>query len=126
MDGVASGGTTLSERFRALVSHGWPLLALALAVRVAQILATPNWTAVADPGDYSRHAAANAHGHGMAQALLPQGGPSAIRPPAYPVFLGGVYAVTGDSQTAGRLAAALLGVVAVALIGLIADMLWGR
>ena len=126
MDGVASGGTTLNERFRALVSRGWPLLALALGVRVAQILATPHWTPVADPADYVRHAVSIAHGHGMADSLIPAGGPSAIRPPAYPYFLGGVFAVTGDSQTAGRLAAALLGVVAVALIGLIADMLWSR
>jgi 4-amino-4-deoxy-L-arabinose transferase-like glycosyltransferase len=102
------------------------LLALALAVRVAQIAATRHWQPVADPADYVRHAVSIAHGHGMADSFLPGGGPSALRPPAYPYFLGGVFAVSGDSFTAGRLAAALLGVVSVALIGVIAQMLWSR
>ena len=126
MDGVVSEGTTLSRRLGALLSQGWPLLLLALAVRLAQILATPHWKPVADPSDYVRNAISIAHGHGMAQSLIYGGGPSAIRPPAYPYFLGGVFGVTGDSQTAGRIAAALLGVVTVALVGLIADVLWSR
>jgi 4-amino-4-deoxy-L-arabinose transferase-like glycosyltransferase len=62
----------------------------------------------------------------MAPSLIQQGGPSAIRPPAFPYLLGGVFAVTGDSETAGRIASALLGVITVALIGLIADILWSR
>jgi 4-amino-4-deoxy-L-arabinose transferase-like glycosyltransferase len=108
--------------------NGWPLLVLALIVRVAQIAATGDWTAPAnsDPADYIRHAVSIAHGDGMAASFLPQGGPSALRPPAYPYFLGGVFAVSGDSFTAGRLASALLGVVSVALIGLIAQILWTR
>lgn len=126
MDGVASGGTTLSERSRALVAQAWPLLALALALRVGEILATPHWTAVADPADYIRHAVSIANGHGMAESVIAQGGPSALRPPAYPYLLGAVFAVTGDSETAGRLVSALLGVVTVALIGLVADILWSR
>src|SRR3954464_15906954 len=102
------------------------LLATALIVRVAQIAATRHWQPVADPADYIRHAVSIAGGHGMADSFLPGGGPSALRPPAYPYFLGGVFALTGDSFTAGRLAAALLGVVAVFLIGLIAQQLWSR
>src|SRR4051795_13224242 len=102
------------------------LLATALVVRVAQIAATRHWQPVADPADYVRHAISIAHGHGMAASFLPGGGPSALRPPAYPYFLGGVFAVSGNSFTAGRLAAALLGVVSVALVGVIAQLLWTR
>lgn len=102
------------------------ILALALAVRVAQIAATPDWQPVSDPADYVRHAVSIAGGHGMAPSFLPGGGPSALRPPAYPYLLGGVFAVSGDSFTAGRLAAALLGVASVSLIGVIALVLWTR
>lgn len=113
---------------RSLLRGRWPLLILAaaLVVRVAQIVATPHWAPVGDPADYVRHAASIADGHGMADSFLPGGGPSALRPPAYPYFLGGVFAVSGNSFTAGRLAAALLGVVSVALIGVIAQLLWSR
>jgi 4-amino-4-deoxy-L-arabinose transferase-like glycosyltransferase len=113
---------------RSLLRGRWPLLILAaaLVVRVAQIAATPHWAPVGDPADYVRHAASIAGGHGMADSFLPGGGPSALRPPAYPYFLGGVFAVSGNSFTAGRLAAALLGVVSVALIGVIAQLLWSR
>jgi 4-amino-4-deoxy-L-arabinose transferase-like glycosyltransferase len=124
--GVASRQTTPISRLRELLARGWPLLVLALAVRVAQVLATRHWVAVDDPADYIRNAVSIAHGHGMAPSLIEQGGPSAVRPPAYPYLLGGVFAVSGDSETAGRIASALLGVVTVALIGLIADMLWTR
>jgi 4-amino-4-deoxy-L-arabinose transferase-like glycosyltransferase len=102
------------------------ILGIALATRVAQIAATPDWQPVSDPADYVRHAVSIAGGHGMAASFLPGGGPSALRPPAYPYFLGGVFAVSGDSFTAGRLAAALLGVVSVLLIGVIARLLWTR
>jgi 4-amino-4-deoxy-L-arabinose transferase-like glycosyltransferase len=111
---------------RSLLRGSWPMLVFALVVRVAQIAATRHWQPVADPADYVRHALSIAHGHGMAPNLLPGGGPSALRPPAYPYFLGGVFGVSGDSYTAGRLASALLGVVSVALIGVIADSLWKR
>src|SRR3954453_4000705 len=113
---------------RSLLRGRLPLLVLAMAlvVRVAQIAATRHWQPVSDPADYVRHAASIADGHGMADSFLPGGGPSALRPPAYPYFLGGGFAVTGNSYTAGRLAAALLGAVSVALIGVIAQLLWSR
>jgi 4-amino-4-deoxy-L-arabinose transferase-like glycosyltransferase len=125
MDGPTPGPPGL-DRAKDLLRRGWPLLVLALAARVAQIVATPDWVAVSDPADYVRHAVSIAHGHGFPGTVLPQGGSSALRPPLYPWFLGGVFAITGDSETAGRLASALLGVVSVALIGLVADMLWSR
>jgi 4-amino-4-deoxy-L-arabinose transferase-like glycosyltransferase len=114
------------EGVKGLARQGWPLLVLALIVRVAQIAATPDFAPVSDPADYVRHAVSIAHGHGFPDSLLPAGGPSALRPPAYPYFLGAVFAVSGDSETAGRLASALLGVLTVALIGLVAQLLWTR
>lgn len=99
---------------------------LALAVRVLQIVATTDWVPVDDPADYVRHGLSIAEGHGMAPSQVPHGGPGALRPPAYPYFLGGVFAVAGESLTAARLASALLGVITVALVGLIAAQLWDR
>ena len=125
MDGVAPA-PPFSARVRSLLAAGWWLLALALVVRVAQILATPDWTPSSDPEDYIRHAQSIAAGNGMAESLVPGGGPSALRPPAYPYFLGLVFALTGDSETAGRLASALLGVLTVALIAIAAEQLWSR
>src|SRR5436190_5525551 len=111
---------------RSLLRGGWPLLLLALVVRVAQIAATHHWVPVSDPADYVRNALSIAQGHGMAQSLVGDHGPSALRAPAFPYSLGAVFVVSGDSFTAGRVASALLGVVTVGLIGLLADMLWTR
>jgi 4-amino-4-deoxy-L-arabinose transferase-like glycosyltransferase len=116
----------LRERVWDLLRHGWPLLVLALVVRVAQIAVTPGFVPVDDPADYVRHAVSIAHGDGY-PVSGPRGfGPTAVRPPAYPYFLAGVFAVSGDSETAGRLASALLGVLTVGLAGLVAQMLWTR
>src|SRR4051794_41979770 len=108
---------------RSLLRGRLPLLVLAMAlvVRVAQIAATRHWAPVADPADYIRHAVSIAGGHGMADSFLPGGGPSALRPPAYPYFLGGVFALTGDSFTAGRPAPARLGAGAVLPCGVCAQ-----
>jgi 4-amino-4-deoxy-L-arabinose transferase-like glycosyltransferase len=114
------------DRARALLRSGWPLLVLAFVARAVQIAATHDWVPVDDPADYVRHALSIAHGHGMAPSQVPHGGPGALRPPAYPYFLGSIFALSGDSLTAGRLASALLGVVAVALIGVIAMRLWDK
>ena len=101
------------------------LVVLALALRLADVAAT-SLHATNDPGDYVRHAVSIAHGHGMAPTLLPQGGPTAIRAPAFPYLLGGVFALFGDHPDAGRIACALLGALTVWLVGLIALQLWGR
>jgi 4-amino-4-deoxy-L-arabinose transferase-like glycosyltransferase len=62
---------------------------------------------------------------------LSYGRPTAFRPPAYPIFVAGVYAVVGTADKAqrvewARIANAFVGVGIVALIGLIAFQLWGR
>lgn len=54
-----------------------------------------------------------------------EGYPTARRPPAYPVFLAAVYTVAGESPRAARAAQVLLGVVVVALTGLLARRVFG-
>ena len=99
------------------------LLVGALIIRVAFVLATPNYALVHDALDYQRHAVSIADGHGFA---LSYGRPTAFRPPAYPIFLAAVYLVTGPDVEWGRIANAFVGVGIVALIGVIAFQLWGR
>ncbi len=69
------------------------ILVAALAIRVAWVLATPDYQLVHDALDYDNHAASIAAGDGFA---LSYGRPTAFRPPLYPVFLAGVYVFTGQ------------------------------
>ena len=103
------------------------ILALALVLRVVLVLAQPDLQPLADAGDYDRHAKSIAAGDGFPETLIADpGGPTALRPPAYPYLLGAVYAVTGDSFTAGRLAGALLGVLTVWLVFVLGARLFDR
>ena len=102
-------------------------------VRIGAIAATPIDTLTGDAADYDRHAVAIAQtGYYPESDFVPGGGPSAVRPPAYPFALAAVYKVTGTAdspqrrEVAGRVLGALLGVVCVALIGWVAAMLWNR
>ena len=105
----------------------WALLGLALAVRVAAVLATPDYQLVDDPADYGRHARSIADGDGYPDTTVaPAGGPTALRPPVYPHLLGAAFWLFGDSLTAARLGQAVLGTVTVGLIGLVARQLWDR
>lgn len=102
------------------------LLALALVVRVVAVLAT-DFTPVSDPADYVQHAQAiAATGSYPLSSLTDVPSPTALRPPIYPYSLGAVFALTGDSLTAGRLANAAVGTLVVGLIGLLAALWWGR
>jgi 4-amino-4-deoxy-L-arabinose transferase-like glycosyltransferase len=102
------------------------LLLVALAVRLVAVAATPDIRLPSDPRDYDRHARSIAAGHGYPPSqVAPAGGPSAIRPPAFPFLVGGTYALTGDSLTAARIVQALLGTLIVALTALIALRIWG-
>ena len=114
---------------RARVPTGvWVILVIALVLRLTVVALTWDTPATLDPQDFSRTAASIAQGHGYPSSnRAPGGGPSAFRPPGYPVFLAGVYVIVGHpAPAAGRLAGALLGTLSVALIGLIALRLWGR
>lgn len=118
----------LTSRMRRVPRSVWIVLALALALRVLLVALTWHTHVTLDPSDFDRTAASIASGHGYPPSnRAPGGGPSAFRPPAYPFFLAGVYVLAGHSAPAlGRLAGALLGVVSVALIGLIALRVWDR
>ena len=105
--------------------------ALALVVRLVAIASTPHFVPNTDAADYDRIAVTLADTHSFAPSVLaPAGGPSAFRPPLFPVGLAGVYAVVGtksptDRWDAGRVLEAVLGAIAVALVGLIAVRFWG-
>lgn len=102
-------------------------LALALGLRLLLIALTPHLALTNDPADYARHAVSIAAGHGYPPShQVPGGGPTAIRPPAFPYLLGAFYALSGDSLLAGRILEALLGTLACGLIGLVAGLLFGR
>lgn len=102
-------------------------LGTALGVRLGVVAVTRHQVIVADPADYHRLGLLLADGQGFGRSVLGAGGgPTAFRPPLYPLFLGLVYRVTGNSVTAARVGQALLGVLTVALLALIANMIWGR
>jgi 4-amino-4-deoxy-L-arabinose transferase-like glycosyltransferase len=105
----------------------WVVLAVALALRLTTVALTFDTRITFDPSDFSRTAASIASGHGYPSSnRAPGGGPSAFRPPGYPVFLAAVYAIAGhEAPGIGRLAGAFLGTLSVALTGLIALRLWG-
>lgn len=105
----------------------WLILAVALAVRVGVVLATRGFEPVADPADYERYARSLAGGEGFPDSTAPAGGPTAYRPPLYPLFLSLPYLAGGpDGLMVARLVQAFLGTVTVALIGVVAAQLWGR
>jgi hypothetical protein len=118
------------------------ILAFALAVRLAFVVATPGYTPAHDDRHYDRLACSIVlSGHYPVRTAdadrescgsMPSGGnvPTAFRPPGYPLFLAGVHAagepLPGDRWTRGRVVNALLGTLAVALVGLIATHFWSR
>src|SRR5690242_7855613 len=85
------------------------LLLVGLALRIGAVLATPNYVPRNDAADFSRYAVSIADAHKLPGSLLPSGGPTAYRPPVYPLFLSAVYKVSGNSVTAARLAQAVVG-----------------
>jgi len=108
------------------------LVALALVLRLAYLDATPGHVLQYDEHDYDGHAVSIAAGHGFSDTLA-HGRPTAFRPPGYPYLLAGVYRVAGVDRAAvaervrvARVAQAVIGTLAVALIGLLAAQLWVR
>jgi 4-amino-4-deoxy-L-arabinose transferase-like glycosyltransferase len=99
------------------------LLLLALAARVVYVLATHTFVATHDERSYNTLASVLARGHGWAYHK------SAFRPPGYPLFLAGIYAVLGvpnHDWTAPRLVEAVVATIGVGLIGLMALQIAGR
>jgi 4-amino-4-deoxy-L-arabinose transferase-like glycosyltransferase len=121
--------TRVRPRFGAAV---WALLVVALVLRLAFVVATPDYRLTGDARDYDRHASSIAAGHGYSKTLA-YGRPTAFRPPGFPYVLAAVYRVAGVQDApaqrridVARVAQALVGTIVVALIGLLAAQLWGR
>jgi hypothetical protein len=116
------------------------LLAAALILRLGFLAATPGYTPQHDDRDYDRLACGLVAGKGytrMGPPMRPKacgegptGRPTAFRPPGFPMFLAAVYTVSEplgvDRWLAARVAQAVLGTVVVALLGLVAWLLFGR
>jgi 4-amino-4-deoxy-L-arabinose transferase-like glycosyltransferase len=102
------------------------IVVFALVLRLAVIAADGGYEPHNDAFEYDYIARSLADGEGFPRSgYLLYGGPSAIRGPGYPLFLAGVYVVSGNSMDAGRVAGALLGALAVWLLYLIVRRLWG-
>jgi 4-amino-4-deoxy-L-arabinose transferase-like glycosyltransferase len=108
------------------------LLVVALTLRLGYVALTPDYAILHDARDYDAHARSIAAGDGFARLGPGPSRKTAFRPPGYPIFLAGVYAVTGHERrndaarvTAGRVANALVGTAIVALVALLAAQLLG-
>ncbi len=105
--GVAVGG---AARERALVRKFLPLIVglaigLRMALAVLHPIGLPGWAgALGDSQDYE--AAGRAIAHGRAYEV---NGLTEVRMPGYPLFLAGIFAMTGDSVRAALLVQAVLG-----------------
>src|SRR4051812_29215415 len=70
------------------------VLLVALVARLAVIVATSDFRPVTDAADYDRHAVSLVqNGNYPPSAIRPQGGPTAFRPPLFPLVLAAVYEV---------------------------------
>lgn len=94
---------------------------VALAVRVGFVVADSEYVPPGDPADYERIALSVSDGEypGRTEGLP---GPTAYRPPLYPVSLGVAYALAPgvEERTWARLLQALAGTVTVWLVGVLA------
>jgi 4-amino-4-deoxy-L-arabinose transferase-like glycosyltransferase len=104
------------------------VFAVALIVRLGVVVATPHYVPIHDDRDYDRVAWAMATGRGYPpiHARNHRIYADAYRPPLWPAALGAVYVVAGHSLTAGRIAAAVLGALAVLALVWVARLLLGR
>lgn len=103
------------------------IVLLALVLRLGAIATDGGYVPAHDAFDYDRHGRSIAAGEGFPESgYVPDGGPSALRPPVYPYLLGGTYAASGDSIEVGRVLGALFGALAVALLYLVVLRIWGR
>ncbi|HVE69380.1 MAG TPA: glycosyltransferase family 39 protein [Solirubrobacteraceae bacterium] len=99
----------------------WIILAVALAVRLGAVAAHPRYVPPSDPADYERIALSVRDGGypGRTQGLP---GPTAYRPPLYPIALGIAYrsAPGIGERTWARLVQAGVGTFTVWLVGVVA------
>jgi 4-amino-4-deoxy-L-arabinose transferase-like glycosyltransferase len=107
------------------------LVVVALVLRLFYVDATPAYVLRHDARDYELHAQSLAVGDGYSRHVA-YGRPTAFRPPGYPYFLAGVYRVAGVERAeqprrihVARVAQAFVGAAIVALIGILALLVWG-
>lgn len=100
---------------------------LALLVRCSFVLLTRHSFALVNDGaDYSRLATSLATGHGFGNShVAPGGGPTALRPPAYPLLLAAVYLIGGTHLLPARLLGAVLGSIVPVLVTVLIMQLGG-
>jgi 4-amino-4-deoxy-L-arabinose transferase-like glycosyltransferase len=95
----------------------WAILLVALVVRVAVVVLTPGYTPFGDPADYDRIGRSVWFlGTYPPTTFAAPGTAAALRPPAYPYLLAGLYDVFGIRWTIARGVGALLGVLSVGLL----------
>ena len=94
------------------------VLAIALIARLVFVAVVPRVIVWADAREYDE----------LARWLVDRGtyGPQALRAPGYPTLMAAVYLVFGKSLLALRLVEAVLGTVAVGLVGATGSRLFGR
>jgi 4-amino-4-deoxy-L-arabinose transferase-like glycosyltransferase len=104
---------------------GWVLLAvfvLALLVRCYAVMSHPS-EPINDAADYHGLATRLAAGQGYVNEV---GRPTAWRPPGYPFFLAGVYAVFGVSLKAATITQAVVGALTTVLLVIFGTTIAGR
>lgn len=118
---LQEGITRLSQpRASALV-----IFLLALAARVTYNLTlAANYIPSSDALEYHQLARNLLQWH--CYCLFAPGQPTTYRPPLFPLFLAGVYWLTGANPLYGRLALSVVGAVTCVLVSLIARDLFGR
>jgi 4-amino-4-deoxy-L-arabinose transferase-like glycosyltransferase len=106
----------------------WAILAVALVLRIgAGALLSDRLEPSADELSYRAIAESIADGDGYLERQVEVGGgPSAASPPAFPYLVGAVFAASDDSLVVARAVQALLGTLTVALIGIVAWLVFER
>jgi len=114
----------LTERLKHLNLFILGILLLSISVRVYAVLSHPA-VPVADAADYHRLATGLVQGQGYVNAA---GASTAWRPPAYPVFLAGVYQIFGVNVTTATVVQAVLGGLTVLMLMLLGALIldWPR
>jgi 4-amino-4-deoxy-L-arabinose transferase-like glycosyltransferase len=103
------------------------IILVAIVARALVVAADTGYRPQNDALEYDYIARSIAAGNGYPPSgYLLQGGPTAVRGPAYPFLLGTVYALSDDSTLAGRLLNVLIGASIVALLFLVCKRIWGR
>ncbi len=122
---MAATGIAAARRLR--LSAPVAIVIVAIVSRVLVVAADTGYRPQNDALEYDYIARSIAAGNGYPPSgYLLQGGPTAVRGPAYPFLLGAVYALSDDSTLAGRLLNVVLGAAIVALLFLVCKRIWGR